>query len=285
MSISSYKLPGKRLLVLFALLVFPMLVFEPAPQTITAQIQIPIPGSGSGGSEAESIAKNGPAFPAVFSMSSFSVKGFVKGRWPIVIDYELEAESNALVTISVKGTKQPLVIKLEPTNDQHKEVISQLPEEFGKKPQVGVLSFQAFKTGAGERRPARFFLYGLGVGDHAVGSMVIDQLHFQPGHIRPKLKEKASYSFRALSDFDTVSADFMLVTLSPDGVVRPQLAAREMLQNGVRRGESVAKDWNGKNDKGKISQGSHQFHVRVWRGLKSGGDWVFAATQQTVRVE
>jgi hypothetical protein len=233
----------------------------------------------------EIIAKSGPAFAAVFSMSSFSVNGYVKGRWPIVIDYELEAESAAEVTISIKDTKQTFVIELPPTNDQRKEVIRQLPEEFGQEPQVGLLSFQAFKTGPGQRKPARFFLYGLGVGDRAVGSMVIDQLQFQPGSIHPKLKEKASYSFRSLSDFDTGSADFMLVTLSSDGVVRPQLVARETLKNGVRRGESVSKDWDGKDSKGKISEGPHQFHVRMWRGLKGGGDWVFAATRQVVRVE
>ena len=233
---------------------------------------------------AEFIAKTGPEFPAVFSMSSFSVKGFVKGRWPIVIDYELETESTAVITISAGDKQQPFIIELPPTNDERKEVIRQLPEAFGQNPQVGVLSFQALKNGTGERRPARFFLYGLGVGPDAVGSMVVDQLQFQPGQIRPKLKEKATYSFRALSDFETGSADFMLIVLSSDGVVRSQLAASEPLKNGVRRGESVMRDWDGKN-RGRISQGPHRLRVRVWRGLKSGGDWVFAFTRQEVRVE
>ena len=247
--------------------------------------QIVIPAFGGSKSEAEIIAKSGPAFPAVFSMTSLSIKGFVKGRWPIVIDYELERDSTAIITISTKDTKQPLIIQLPPTDDQRKEVVRELAEEFGKKPQVGVFRFEAFKTGPGQRNPARFFLYGLGVGDKAVGSMVIDQLQFQPGSIRTKLKEKASYSFRSASDFNTVSADFMLVTLSTDGVVRPQLAFRETLKNGVRRGDSVKRDWDGRNNKGKISQGPHQFHVRAWRSLKGGADWVFAATQQVVRVE
>jgi hypothetical protein len=238
-------------------------------------------------------------------MSNFSVKGFVKGGWPIVIEYQLEPESSAALTITIKDMKQPFVIQLPPTKGERKEIIRQLPEEFGRKPQVGVLSFQAFKVGAGQKQPAsfflyglsvgavgagqkqpaHFFLYGLGVGDKAVGPMVIDQLRFQPGSIRPNLKEKATYSFRSLSEFDTVSADFMLVTISPDNVVRPQLVAQQMLKNGVGPGETVTKEWDGKNRKGKVSQGPHQFYVRVWRGLKSGGDWVFAAIEELVRVE
>jgi len=303
-----YKLTGRRILIPFATSLFSLFVFQPAPPAAAAradpsdlknrtQIRVQFPVRKKSEKEkkvesaeskakivAEVIAKSGPEFPTVFSMSSFSLKGFVKGLWPIVIDYELEPESSAVITISAGDKQQPFIIELPTTNDERKEVIRQLPEAFGQKPQVGVLSFQALKNGTGERRPARFFLYGLGVGDHAVGSMVVDQLQFKPGQIRPQLGEKASYSFRALSDFDTGSADFMLVTLSSDGVVRPQLAASAPLKNGVRRGESVTRDWDGKN-RGKISQGTHQFRVRVWRGLKSGGDWVFAFTRQTVRVE
>ena len=308
---------------LFSWLVVSLLTFQPAPQATATGIDPPVsaarwlPGSAaprpsfparpsssprvSGAkspaqidirpgwgvkieTKAGILVKAGPVFAAAFSMSNFSVSGFVKDRWPIVIDYELEADSTAEVTIKVKDSKQPFVIHLESTNDQRKVITSNLPEGFGKKPQVGEPSFAAFKTGPGQRQPTRFFLYGMGVGDKAVGSMVIDQLQFQPGSVRSKLKERARYSFRSTSDFDTVSADFMLVTLS-SGVVHAQLAFREVLKNGVRRSESVARDWDGKNSKGKISQGPHQFRVRVWRGLKNGGDWAFASAKEVVRVE
>lgn len=316
MNITPYKFPARRLFALFALLVFSLLALRLATRTTIAlaepsafaaqeqqpvrpgqkpkptpvpsagqpRIEAPIPGFGKKKSAADNISQNGPEFPAAFSMSSFSVKGFVQGRWPIVIVYELEADSTALLTISTKDTKQPFNIELLPANNRTQEVISQIPEEFGQKPTVGVFSFQAFKTVSGQRKPVRFFLYGLGCGNHAVGSMVVDQLQFQPGSIHPKLKEKASYSFRSLSDFDTASADFMLVSLDSEGVVRSELAAREMLKNGVRSGEAIAREWDGKN-KGKVSLGPHQLRVRVWRGLKSGGDWVFAATEQIVKVE
>lgn len=298
MSTIFYKLSAERSLALFARLIFCLLVFQLALQTPaqrlsnltasaaknTAQIQIQIP---SPKDPVTVLSKIGPVFLKSFSMSNFSMLGFVKDQSPIVIEYELEPGSTATITISSmeKDKNQTFVIELPTTNDQRQQIIRRLPEGFGKKPQVGVLSFRAFKNGSGERKPARFFLSGLGVGDKAVGSMVIDQLQFRPGSINTKLKEKASYSFRSTSDFNTGSADFMLVTLSSDGVVRSELAGREMLKNGVRGGASVTKEWNGRNIKGKISQGPHQFWVRVWRGAKSGGDWVFAATRQMVIVQ
>lgn len=324
MKIISYESLGRRLIAVFALLVCSPVVFHPTPQTTASCVepfvnvgqplpdsvaptwsfparqsdnlivsytqntgQVPIPPFPIfGGSESGKIAKDGPTFAAMISMSSFTLKGFVKSDgWMILVDYELEPESTAVIAITTKDTKQPFVLQLPSTNDQRQEVIREL-SGFGKKLQVGELTFQAFKNGPDPRKPARFFLYGLALGDRkdVIGSMVVDQLHFQPGTLRPNLKEKATYSFRSLSDFDRASADFLLVTLS-DGILCPQLAARQMFKNGVRRGESVTKDWDGKNTKGKVSRGPYQFRVRVWRGLKSGGDWVFASTKQEVRVQ
>ena len=229
----------------------------------------------------------GPLFPAAaFSMSNFSVEGFVKGRWPIVVVYELEADSTAEVTVSTinNGKRETLRIELRPTKGEPGEEKRQLPEAFGQKTQLGAVTFRALKNGPEPRKPAHFFLYGLGVGDKAVGSMVIDQLKFQPGNIRPKLKEKASYSFHSRSDFNTGTTDFVRVTYQ-DNVVHMEPVAHEVLKDGIGRDERVTRDWDGKNDKGKISPGPHHFHVRMWRGLKSGGDWVSAFSQQVVTVE
>ncbi len=254
-------------------------------------IQIPIKGKTKSKTEitaktiAETIAKTGPALAEVISMSSFSVNGFAEGGWPIVICYELEDQSTAALTITAMDGKQPVVIELRPTNGRRTEIIRQLPAQFGKEPQIAVFSFQAFKNGpAGEREPADFFLCGLGLGPHAVGSMAIDQLQFQPGSIRPKLKEKISYSFHSSSDFDMAAAEFRLVTRSPGLGTSSRLAFRETLKSGVERNGLVTKYWDGKNSKGEISQGPHQLSVRAWRGLKSGADWAFAVNNQVVTV-
>jgi hypothetical protein len=299
MSLVPYQLTRRKLFVLFTLPVFFLFAFRPARLTMAArvepcvpwaswlagegQIRIPLPVPGK--SEAEMISKSGPLFPAIFNMSNFTMRALMKGDWPVVFDYELERESTAIITISGKNARQPFVIELPPTNDQRAEVIRRLPAEFGQKLQVGQLSFQAFKTGPEGRQPAHFYLHGIGMGPAAVGSMVINQLHFQPGQIRPKLKEKASYSFHSLADFDSVSADFLLVTSSPGGVISSRLAGREMLADGVRRDKTVARHWDGRNINGQVSQGPHQFQVRVWRSSKKGGDWASAIAKQIVRVE
>lgn len=217
-------------------------------------------------------------------MSGFSMSGFAKDGWPLVICYELEEQSTAELTITTNDGKQSFVIELQSTNGRPAEIIRQLPPQFGRQPQIALFSFQAFKNGPGERKPAEFFLCGLGLGPHAVGSMVIDRLEFQPGSIRPKLKEKASYSFHSSSDFDIVAAEFRLVTRSSGRGVSSQLAFRETLRNGVPQDSWIPRFWDGKNSRGKISQGPHQFYVRAWRGLKSGADWVFAAKNQLVTV-
>jgi len=237
--------------------------FNPVGAKNAAQIRgklPPIPtGGGSGKVSVGDIAKSsvGPIL-AFTSLSNFSFRGPVKGRgWIVVLYYELEPESVAEVTITAEGVKQPLVIRLAPTNDGPAEVIHELPQEFGDKPRVGVLNFRAYKTGPGERRSARFFLHELGVGEkeNVYGSSVIDQMQFRPGSIRPSLKEKASYSFRSLSDFDTVAAEFALVTLAPDGVFRPVLIDREMLKHGVRRGERWRGSGTARTARGRFRRG------------------------------
>ena len=38
---------------------------------------------------AQNIARHGPQFPEAFDMCAFMIRGFVKGDWPMVVDYEV----------------------------------------------------------------------------------------------------------------------------------------------------------------------------------------------------
>jgi hypothetical protein len=227
----------------------------------------------------------GPAFPAAYSLSNFTVEGPVKGKWPIVIVYELEADSTAEVTINTQDGKLRFPIQLAPTNGERREVKAQVPETFGQKPQLGMVSFKAFKNGPEPKQAAHFFLYGLGVGDKAVGSLVIVQLQFRPRSIHPTQKEKVTYSFQSRSDFNRVAAEFFLVVKAADSSTHKQLAFSREFKNGARPGQTLEGDWDGKNSKGKISVGPHQFHVRAWRGLQDGGDWTYVAEAGLIKVE
>src|SRR5215210_6091287 len=115
----AYKLSDRGWVVTSMLLVLTTLVCRPAPPVITARAEsdgrpatwggqlggVPIPspiGFGGGGGakiDAKSLAKNGPFVAAKFVIDSFYVAGFVKSKWPIVFEYELQAGSTATITI------------------------------------------------------------------------------------------------------------------------------------------------------------------------------------------
>lgn len=324
MNIIPHKLSRRTLLVLFGLPVFSLLVIQREPQTISARVgpgsqpfaggaesrrsiapgQSPSLLAGAPKNTAQfkverddsnnalkflsqlakTLAKTGPVFGPALVMNKFSVQGFVKGNWPMVIHYSLEADSTAEVMIKTKNKKLAAPIRLESTNGQRRLLETRLPEAFGKKPDAGEVSIQAFKNGPGPRKPAEFFLYGLGMGDNAVGSMVIEKLRFQPRSIHPKLNEKALYGFYSKSDFNKASAEFWLQTYSPERGFSSRVVAREEIK-GVVRLQSVERYWDGKTSKGKISLGDHQFFLIGWRSRENGGDWVFAAEEQVVTVE
>lgn len=232
-----------------------------------------------------SLAKSGPVFPAMFTMSDFRVEGLVKGDWPVFIEYELESDSTAVVTVNTttNGELLSFTIPLPSTNGGRGKVKKYLPGTFGQKPQAGFITFQAFKNGP-EKRPADFFLSVFGFGPNAVRSRVIVGMRTGPPKIRVDLKEKISYSFQSLSDFNKVAAEFRLVKRDADGSSY-QPVVHSKIQDGVRREQMVENDWNGKDSKGKVSVGLHLFVVRAWRGLKEGADYTYSADRPSTIVD
>ncbi|HEX8072814.1 MAG TPA: hypothetical protein VF546_22905 [Pyrinomonadaceae bacterium] len=258
------------------------------------RVGVPIPpigGGGGGGAkvDAKSIAKNGPQF-LVEAMRRFSVRGLFKRGWPVVFEYALEANSTAEVTIGREGEKQGRRFRLFPTDGQRREIkiplTKELGELFDQKPQVGTLSINALKNGPEPRQPAEFVLYGLGVGDRAVGSLLIDQFQFDPSPIHPKLKEQATYRFRSLGDFDDASVEIIRPVFPKEGPSH-ELVAERPIKGGLRKGQAYADAWDGRDDKGKVAPGRYKFRVRVWIRLHGdeGGEWSFRYADQSVRVE
>ena len=232
------------------------------------------------------LSEMGPQFPMLYSMSDLSFYAFVKGNWPLVIDYEPLQTSLIIFTIDAEadgiGT---FSYRLDGTKPGRQQVLLRIPARFGDKPRIAEYSMSAFAPGLGEQKPATFRIYGFAAGDRAVGSMGIDQLRFEPGSVSPKQKQKAFYNFHSLFDFSKVAAEFMLVGLDASTrEIKAKLVKSEEIGGGVHRDAWISKQWNGKNDKGNVSQGQHQLHVRAWRGVDSGGDWVAAWSPQLVHI-
>jgi len=228
--------------------------------------------------------KKGPQFPDAFTMSSFGVQAFVKGNWPVILEYELEQSSLILVTIVVPGV-QTAYYRLEGTK-QRESVILHIPERFGSKPVPGWYLIRAMSTNVGEIKPVHFHILALGAGDKAVGSATIDRLTFQQQLLNTQQKQKVDYSFHSLSDFDEVEVEFPMGTLhTTDRLIVQEKVKVEPIPGGVQRDAVVQRSWDGKGENGKYSPGTHYMVVRAWRGLKSGGDWIAAWSSQVLRVE
>lgn len=243
---------------------------------------------GSPKDPAKILASKGPIFPLAFSMSSLSVQGFVKGAWPVVLDFEMEVGALGLLTVTSDGL-EPFFYRLDGTKVGRQLATLRLPQRFGERPRVGWYFVRVLSQGPGEVSPLYFRVFGLGAGPRAVGSVAIDQLRFQPGSIRPANKERVFYGFHSRSDFNKVSAEFLRVGLFNSQVIASLVDDEEI--GDVRRDENITnKFWDGKfgkvnkQFKGKPSLGQHVLQVRGWIGSKDVGDWVIAWSSELVRV-
>jgi hypothetical protein len=120
-------------------------------------------------------------------------------------------------------------------------------------------------------------VYGIAAGDHAVGSVAIDQLTFLPAEVHPKVKEVATYGFHAHSAFDGADADFVFTAMQNGHVLAQK--DKEQTLNSISAGAQDSRTWsaNGK-------PGQHMLEVRAWRGLPNSGDWVVAWSPDIVDV-
>jgi len=250
--------------------ILPMPTFDPFP---------PMPVSTP--NPAKVLDKEGPRFPDGYSMSSFSVQGFVKGNWPMVVDYESSPQSITLLTIVADGV-EPVFYRLQ--GGARQEVRLTIPGRFGDRPQIALYTVRALSTNVGEVGPVYFRIYGLGAGPRAVGSVGIDRLSFRPGTIRPSQRGEAVYSFHVRNDFDKVRVEFYKVGRVNDQVLAKKVGTGKTWEQ-LRRDRTEGDRWDGKTDKDKPTQGQHQFCARAWMKSSNDKDWVIACSGELVRVE
>ena len=258
----------------------PIIIIPPAP---LSWLHIDPECHGGNTQPAEKILSDrGPQFPPEFSMSNISVVGFVKGDWPMVLDYEVKQPGLFLLSVSAEGVA-PFFYILEGSQPGRRQQILRIPARFGSQPKVGNYTVHALTDKPGEATPIYLRVFGIGAGERAVGSVAIDQLHFTPPSVRPKDKQNAFYGFHSHADFEKVTAEFQLVGLL-DGAVVGRLEYEEDVKDLVRRDTEIQnKPWDPR--KAKAAPGQHLFQVRAWYTLKKGGDWVIAWSPQLVRVE
>jgi len=251
---------------------------------------------GASEARAEMLDKRGPQLPPIFSMSTFSIMGFSKGNWPVVIDYLLEQDSLLLVVVAPEGQK-PQIFRLDGKKG-HWQTKIQLPTEIGDEPRVSEYLVQTLDNNMGQVSPSHVHIHGIAAGNKAVGSIGIDQVSFSPASIRLDQHQRAQYSFHSTFDFKNTEVTFVRLARSSTGeIIAASVGSKSMgsvNQNARKNGE-----WDGsikppstlKNYPPELQQwlklpvGQHALQVRAWLGVKDGGDWVTALSETIVSVE
>jgi len=274
-------------------------------QTIIYQYQPPpMPmfdcgmGQSSGGAaeaRAHILDKEGPQLPRVFSMSSFSVMGFVKGSWPVVFDYELERDSLLIVVVAPEG-QEPVIFRLNGKKGHWQNRLT-IPAQVGTNPTVAQYVIRSLDDDVGQATPTHFHIHGIAAGPKAVGSIGIDQVTFGPAAIRTTNGEKAHYMFHSMYDFKNVEVNFVRLALSGNQIIAARVGKKSV--GSISRNDQRNGDWDGKSDGGgkdaesyppeirqwlKLPRGQHLVQVRAWYGAKDG-DWATAFSEDYVTVE
>jgi hypothetical protein len=248
------------------------------------------------------LVKNGPRLPRQYNASDQNLRVFVQGGAPLVIDYQLDSDAPASLTISV-GELKPFAIALEPAKFAQRTIV--LPDHFGKESQVGKLHLSAL-TSKGE--PANFRLYGIAMG--VSGAHALNKLIAVPRYSDLAMP---THSFGPVSSYEplslfastppqanqliqiTVSAPTSIVTgKKPKQEIAFSFTPPSLFDNGrweilavngldeahvwnkktgrLKPNKRMAEKWDGKlTYLAKIVPGDYSLKVTAWRGDVSHG--------------
>jgi hypothetical protein len=228
---------------------------------------------------AQMLRREGPMLPAKFSMSCLPVRGFVRGGWPLVVDYLSDGAGQPSLEIHL-GTGGPAYVQaLEGGRGRHLQHLA-LPPELGEEPRPALVLVKARGTGG----PGRMQLLGLGAGPRAVGSVAIDQVDFGPPVLRRSARQSASYGFHSRSDFNHLAVA-MLRIASTGSEIRVSLAREYRFDGGVSRDSRFGPHaWDGSDARNQTSPGAHLVQVRAWEAAGEAADWVTAWSIRSVQV-
>lgn len=253
----------------------PTVIVVPPPQMDMGCTSFSSNAPGESERRAQALDKLGPQLPPLYTMSTFSIMGFSKGNWPVVIDYLLEQDSLVLVVIAPEGQK-PQIFRLDGKKG-HWQTRIQLPAEIGNELRVSQYLVQTLDNSVGSVSPSHIHIHGIAAGPQAVGSIAsqtmvpqatqtahyqeaqyirnvavsqpvnaigIDQVTFAPASILLAQHQKAQYSFHSLFDFKNTEVTFIRLAKSSDGeIIAAAVGQKSMgsiMQNARKNG-----DWDG----------------------------------------
>lgn len=229
--------------------------------------------------------EDGPRFPATYSNSCIPLRCFVKGGWPLVIDYTADGASLSTIELHVPG-REATVISLDNRRGRHL-LKFELPQALGADTLPAMMLVRSVRDAPGPSAPGYLQIHGLGAGPRAVGSVAIERVVFQPPLVDRSEGQQARYSFRSASDFNRVAVDVMRVD-NVAGQLRVGLAREFRFDGGIDRGTvfglAPPRFWDGTDANNRPSFGTHLLQVRAWMSVREDANWVTAWSEMPVRV-
>jgi hypothetical protein len=220
------------------------------------------------------------------------VQGYVRGRWPFVIDFLPERDSRTWLEVVLDGKLSFTQILDSDGSSGRRLIRVVLPADLTGAPRPGTYVIRSIRVEDGRRRqgrdgkdvPADVQLYGIGAGPRAVGSVAIEEVVFEPGLLRlvPSSPTSATYSYNAKSEFNRVAVEILRFVNRDGSVTAERVKSDEQI--GVRLGRSQRGSWNGtKENEAVPSVGVHRLQVRAWFNSEDKS-WVGAWSPNTVTV-
>lgn len=260
------------------------------------------------------LTRRGPRLQVEYNASDFSMRVLVKANWPILLEYGLESNRPADLSIAVEGI-DPYRIQLAPAGHERLSII--LPDEFGAAFQVGKLHIGAVTSNG---QAADFQLFGFAMGPKGIQALrrVNDsgaeaQLALNDVTPRPesgyeplalfapapqsgtsiqinvslpntiKVKQKPEnripFSFTSREDFSEGRWEWWLLR----GLNWKKVWQKET--GGISRNQTRSTSWNGIITSRKlVSTGSHGLQLTAWQKAGNNRDWVVARTPSRLLV-
>ena len=225
------------------------------------------------------LEKNGPQMPVTYPVGSFSMRGFTRDNWPIVVDFLPLKNTRTTLDVIIDSRKiSTLIIDSNGLAGRHLEKLTMPANGWAKKPKAATYLVRSvyMDPNGNEGGPAALEVYGIGGGPRAVGSVAVEQLQFGGGRGQP-----AQFAYQAKSPFNHVRTE--VVRFDSDG--QSIRIARVMEENAddVAVGRHTG-SWDGLDTaSGTASRGVHRFQVRAWF-TSDDKSWVGAVAPSTLTI-
>lgn len=218
----------------------------------------------------ESTARNGVTMALLANLFRFEAP--VKGRAPLVVDFRLLSKGYLQLEFWVEGEKQPAIFKIPSKAGVRTLKKDRLPPDLGKW-QAAQVVLSAYDR---DNKAIDFRLFGIGVGDRAVGSTGIYQVTFKPEAIRGT--EAASWGFRSKHDFE----QSRVLVYQWDAAVSGWREYRTLTGTcQPRRGKRCQGEWAGRDQR---SPGRYRVAVKAWQSSRER-DWIIEMSDQEVEMQ